>query len=520
MVTKLEMHEYSVKIAQTLAMNKDERNRVFSKWCKNDLYFLMRYGMDRPFMEHPWFFARCREVEANPDGYLDLWAREHGKSLTITIGKTIQDILINPEITIGIFSHTRPIAKSFLSVIKREFENNEKLKDWFCDVLYDNPEKQSDKWSLDAGIIVKRKSNPPECTVEAHGLVDGMPTGRHFQLRVYDDVVTGDSVSTAEQMQKTIDALDMSNNLGKIGGKRRMIGTRYKKNDAYEDYIKRGSVIPRIYPATDNGRADGNPVFFTEEQWEDKLQDMSPPIIASQMLQNPLAEDAVIFQPDWFQMWPADKELPVFDAVFQSFDGAFSEKNTADFSCLLTLGVWKANEGSPKFSVMILDCWMQQASYPKQRDEVIRQYGNKYGKNDAMVNAVIVEDKASGSALIPELRKAGIPVYPYQPGNLDKTARANLISHLVRDGYVWVPESRKRKGCVMSWLGDAYEQWLFFPNVRNDDAVDALVAGLSVMNKQGFLRGSSAPSREISYWRRLMNAGSYSGDAVVKNISA
>lgn len=477
--------------------------------CLIDLYFLLRFGLNRPFVEHDWWFDRCREVQFAPDGYLDLWAREHGKSTVITIALTIQDILRDPEVTVGIFSHTTPIAKSFLRVIKREFESNELLKGCFPDVLYADPAKDSPKWSEDSGIVVIRKGNPPEATIEAHGLVDGQPTGRHFQIRVYDDVVTAQAVSTPDQMRKVIDALDMSNNLGKRGGVRRMIGTRYKLGDAYEEYIKRGLIKPRVYPATDNGRVDGMPVLFTEEEWESKLQDMSPAIIASQMLQNPLAEDSVIFQPDWFQLWPADKELPVFEAVFQSFDGAFSEKTSADDSCLLTLGLFKATEGSPKYSVMVLDCWMEQKSYPIVRDEVLRQFTNKYGKNDKLVDAVIVEDKSSGSALIPELRNAGIPVYPYHPGSLDKTARANLVSHLARDGYVWLPESRKRKGHVMSWLSKGWEQLQYFPNVAHDDFVDALVQALAVLDKQGYLRGKVVPAREMTYWQKL-SRGSYS----------
>lgn len=519
MVCNLRIDEYNDKIASVMAMCEVSQRQIFNEWCRNDLYFLMRYGMDRPFMERQWFFDRCREVEKAPNGYVDLWGREHGKSLIITIGKTIQDILIDPEITIGIFSHTRPIAKSFLRVIKREFENNEKLKEWFPDILYANPVKESDKWSEDQGIIVKRLGNPPECTVEAHGLVDGMPTGRHFQLRVYDDVVTGDSVSTAEQMQKTMDALDMSNNLGKIGGVRRMIGTRYKLGDAYEEIIKRGSVKPRLYPATDNGRIDGIPVFFTQEQWEDKIQDMSPAIIASQMLQNPLAEDSVIFQPDWFRLWPAEKELPYFEMIFLSLDGAFSAKSSADDSCLGALGIFKATEGSAKYSVMVLDCYMEKVPYPDLRDEVIRQYGNKFGSNDRAVDGIIVEDKASGSALIPELRNAGIPVYPYNPGSLDKTSRANLVSHLVRDGYLWMPESGKRKGYPMSWLSKCYEQLLYFPNVKNDDGVDMIVQGLSVLDKMGFLRGKMVTPRYETYWQKL-NRSSYSGDMVNRGYQA
>ncbi len=486
--------------------------------CLVDLYFLLRYGLNRPFVDNDWWFDRCREVQFAPDGYLDLWAREHGKSSVITVALTIFDILREPEITVGIFSHTRAIAKSFLRVIKREFESNELLKGCFPDVLYANPEKDSPKWSEDDGLVVRRLGNPPESTVESHGLVDGMPTGRHFQLRVYDDVVTPASVSTPDQMRKVIDALDMSNNLGKKGGSRRMIGTRYKLGDAYEEYLKRGVVKPRIYAATDNGRVDGIPVLFTLEEWEDKLKEMSPAIIASQMLQNPLAEDSVIFQPDWFKLWPSDKELPVFDMVFLSLDGAFSEKTTADDSCLLALGVFKpiyiSPEGnieqSTKYSVMVVDCYMEKIPYPDLRDEVLRQYQSKFGKNDKSVDGVIIEDKASGSALIPELRRAGIPVYPYHPGQLDKTARANLVSHLVRDGYLWIPESRnpKRKGYPMNWLSKWHEQMLYFPNVSHDDGVDATVQALSVLDKMGFLRGRIAPARQPTYWEKT-SVGNY-----------
>lgn len=446
----------------------------------------------------------------------------------ITIALTIQDILRDPEITVGIFSHTKSIAKSFLRVIKREFEMNVVLKDCFHDVLYSDPAGEAPKWSEDAGIVVKRKGNPPEATLEAHGLIDGMPTGRHFQLRVYDDVLTAESVSTPDQMRKVMDALDMSNNLGKKGGVMRMIGTRYKLGDAYEEYMKRGVVKPRIYSATDNGRADGFPVFFTEEEWDRKLQEMSPAIIASQMLQNPLASDSVIFQPEWINFWPSyvkddkgnivrDKngievklELPAFDAVFLSLDGAFTEKNSADDSCLIALGLWKPIEGSPKYSVMVLDCYMKQVDYPTLRDEVIRQYGNKFGKNDKQVDGIIVENKSSGTALIPELRKAGITTIPYNPGSLDKTARANLVSPLVRDGYLWIPESGnlKRQGYPMSWLSKWHEQMLYFPNVAHDDAVDATVQALAVLDKMGYLRGKVAQPREAPYYIKS-EVGSY-----------
>src|SRR6056300_1476012 len=102
-----------------------------------------------------------------------------------------------------------------------------KEKVLFEDVLYQDPKKDSPSWSLDGGIIVKRKSNPKEATVEAHGLVDGQPTSKHFNILVYDDVVTIDNVRSPEMIEKTTQAWELSLNLCSKDPIRRYIGTRY-----------------------------------------------------------------------------------------------------------------------------------------------------------------------------------------------------------------------------------------------------------------------------------------------------
>lgn len=256
---------------------KDGEKGQIRKLCECDLFFLILIGMKRKDINQPWLYDRCREVEANPDGYLDLWSREHYKSTIITFAKTIQDILCNPELTVGIFSHTKPIARGFLSQIKRELEENKFLIDLFPDVLYDNPKKDSPKWSVDEGIIVKRKSNPKECTVEAHGLVDGQPTSKHFSLLIFDDVVTRESVTTPEQIQKVTEAWSLSLNLGANGGTRRYIGTRYHYNDTYRTIMDRGSAIPRIKPAIGE---DGKPVFLSQTILDEKRRDMGSYVFA------------------------------------------------------------------------------------------------------------------------------------------------------------------------------------------------------------------------------------------------
>ena len=248
----------------------------------------------------------------------------------------IQEVLKDPEITVGIFSHTSPIAKSFLAQIKREFETNERLRTVFPDILYPDPWKDSTSWSLDGGIIVKRQGNPKESTVEAHGLVDGQPISKHFKLRVYDDVVVPASVATPEQQQKTTSAWEISDNLGTIGGRVWHIGTRYSYADTYESIMARGAVKPRIYPATHNGLIDGDPVFLSRAEWDRRVRDQGDATISCQYLQNPLAGQNRMFDIADLRVYEVRPEtLQVYILV----DPARSSKKGSADTAMVVIGI-------------------------------------------------------------------------------------------------------------------------------------------------------------------------------------
>lgn len=310
-------------------------NQAARKLCWCDRYFLLVAILKRADAFRPWIFERCREVESSPDDHLDLWAREHYKSSIITFAGTIQEVLRDPEITVAIFSHTKPIAKAFLRQIQREFENNEDLKALFPDILWANPEKEARQWSLDGGITVKRKGNPKEATIEAHGLVDGQPTSRHFKLRVYNDVVVPESVSTPEQIERTTEAWSLSDNLGAKGGRRWHEGTRYHYADTYATIMKRG-IRERVYPATHDGTKTGRPVLFSQKEWDRKLLTQSESTIACQQLLNPLSGSVRLFNVEDLQDWYVRPDALM---AYLMVDPARSKKKDSANTAMAIIGV-------------------------------------------------------------------------------------------------------------------------------------------------------------------------------------
>lgn len=340
------LHAPETTMEQALAFYETTYNTpgcddwTISELGKGDRFFLGVHLCARVDLIHPWLYARFREVERDTDGFLDLWFREGYKSTVITFLGSIQEILRNPEITIGIFSHTKGISKKFLLQIKNELERNERLKVLYPDILYADPAKESPKWTEEAITVKRLSTSNKECTVECSGLVDGMPTGAHYLLRIYDDVVVPASVGTPDQVAKTNDAFDLSDNLGARGpdgtSRKWGIGTRYAFFDTYSTILERGVLKPRIYPATDNGLATGKPVFFSEEVWEAKKIAQGPKTLACQQLQNPAAGNEAMFRKDWLSFIDI---RPATLNVYIMVDPAHSKKKGSDNTAMAVIGI-------------------------------------------------------------------------------------------------------------------------------------------------------------------------------------
>jgi len=349
----MKLENYPALIDSLRNYTKERKARMLRQLARTDLYFLLRYLLNRPDVEHPWLFDRCRDVERDPDNHLDLWARGHYKSTIITFAKTIQDILASHgdeplehwdgvQPVFCIFSHTRPIAKAFLRQIKFEFERNLDLIELFPDILYSRPDVQSPKWSEDQGLIVQRKSNPKEATVEAWGLVDGQPTSKHFNVLIWDDTVTRASVTNPDQIKKTTESWELSLNLGSTVTIKRYIGTRYHWADTYNTMLKRQAAVPRIYPGTEDATLTGVPVFLTQKQWDDKVKEMGPVTASSQLLQNPTKDTSTGFARSWLRQYDDAKHWRRMNRYLLC-DPASSKKKSSDYTAMGVIGLGADN---------------------------------------------------------------------------------------------------------------------------------------------------------------------------------
>jgi len=200
---------------------------------------------------------------------------------------------------------------------------------------------------------------------------------------------------------------------------------------------------------------------LTEQKWQAQWQ------------QKPTSEEGSIIKREWWQTWEED-EVPDLIHVIQSYDTAFSKKETADYSAITTWGVFShPQRGNPQ--IILLDAEKGRWEFTELKKIAMDKY--KYWEPET----VVVEAKASGLPLTDELRSSGIPVVNFTPsrGN-DKHVRVNSVAPMFESGQVWVPDER--------WAEDVIEECAAFPFGDHDDYVDSTTQALMRYRQGNFVK--------------------------------
>lgn len=206
--------------------------------------------------DYQWEF--CRAVMARCDHVADVSPRGHAKSTWKTHTRVIQEVLKDPDVTIGFFSFEKIAATKHLQRTLEELRTNTILKTAWDDVLWADPAGESDRWSLADGANVKRTRVSLSPTLAAYSFMSGLPIGSRLAIEVFDDVEDEKAVASTEMIAKLRDRFQAASNLGGEGRRLWLSGTYHHPNALLGHLIDSGTWVERCFPAEIVGQAPPN----------------------------------------------------------------------------------------------------------------------------------------------------------------------------------------------------------------------------------------------------------------------
>jgi predicted phage terminase large subunit-like protein len=365
-------------------------------------------------------------------------------------------------------THTGELAVRFGRKVRNLMDTDE-YKQVFSDVALRADSKAAGRWDTDHGG-----------EYFAVG-VGGAMTGRGADLLIIDD-------PHSEQDAMSELALENAWEWYTSGPRQRLqpgaaiiiVMTRWTTKDLTAKLIKaqtshkadRWEVIE--FPAILPSEKPMWPEFWKLEELLAVKASLSPQKWQAQWQQQPSNDEGAILKREWWRVWPSEEPPPV-EYIIQSYDTAYSKKETADYSAITTWGVFYPDQDSGP-NIILLDATKGRWDFPELKRIAKDQYDQWQPDN------VLIEAKATGITLQQELRRMGIPVTMYSPGGRragqDKVSRAHSVAPLFEAGMVWAPDT--------DWAEDLVEECAAFPNGDNDDLVDScFVAGTQILMEDG-----------------------------------
>lgn len=375
---------------------------------------------------------------------------QHGKSMTIT--ETL------PSWYLGKFPTKRIIEASYSEDFAQLFgRRNLRKIEQFGKELF-NIEKgniaNNTEFELSNGIggMISR------------GILSGV-TGRPADLMIIDDPVKNRQEADSKTYRDRVWAEwnDSFKSRLSFGAKVIIIQTRWHEDDFAGRIIKNEKhvTVVNLKCEADNndplGRKPGEALCPEIGKGNEWLKDFKSTFTTKEGSRtwnalyqgSPTPDDGNIFKRKWFKYY---EKLPTLPYMLISVDATFKDKEDNDF---VSIQVW----GKRNSDFYLIDRVKKHFGFTETLN-VIRQLRNKYNK----CSAVLIEDKANGSAIVEVLQREFSGIIPINPEG-GKIARANAVSPSFESGNVYFPKNKQ-------WLYDYETELVSFPNAEHDDDVD------------------------------------------------
>jgi len=425
--------------------------------------------------------------------------RDHGKSEVFTHTLPLWSYLNNRDVRILIAAKSKDQATKFLSVIKQDFEKNEKIKKDFGD-LKDNP------WQ-DSKIYLKR--NPTvslkDPSVEAVGVLGGI-TGAHFDLIVCDDLLDDENTRTERKRQSVMTWFKGTlEPLLEPNGRLFVVGTRKHYKDMYQ-YLLNNDVWKHLecqYNIAGDHRRCGYKSIIKEPKYditydhENKINDikiigdysillpekftiteliirkisMGSQLFNSEYQNDPTGLEGLLLDEEWLQYYTSVTDLDklTFKMRVMAFDLAISEKDIegGDYFAGIFIGLTNDN----KF--YILDYIREHLDFPSQVRKIQSWYDlqTSFGWKP---DVVIIETNAYQKALSQHLKSITTLPILEKKQDKDKYTRLLEISPYFESKRVFMRED----------MTDIMDEYKMFPRGDHEDLLDAIQMAMSEIIKR------------------------------------
>ena len=175
----------------------------------------------------------CHRLQNLSKPLMVLMPRHSIKSHLVTIGYSLWSIAREPDIRILIYSDSATKAQGFLYGIKSHIEGKSH-NSIFRDVYgaWEGDPHKGGTYNESKITVTVRKHGQKEPTVDTGG-IESSKIGMHYDMMIFDDIVSDLNTTTKDQMDKIHDCYKKSLSLLKPGGKIIIVGTRWNYGDAY-----------------------------------------------------------------------------------------------------------------------------------------------------------------------------------------------------------------------------------------------------------------------------------------------
>jgi predicted phage terminase large subunit-like protein len=190
----------------------------------------------------------------------------------------------------------------------------------------------------------------------------------------------------------------------------------------------------------------------------------------AQYQQNPQPPSGIIVKREWLRFYGSNDLPGKFDQIVQSWDTANKDSELANFSVCTTWGLKDQR-------MYLIDVFRRKLNFPELK-RFVRELASLHH-----ADVVLIEDKASGTSLIQELRADGFSKAQAAPAlEGDKIMRLHGQTAKIEGGFVLFPKEAP-------WLDTYLNELVTFPNAKNDDQVDSTVFALAWSTPRGGAEG-------------------------------